>query len=430
MISTTNKTNVWSLWLGRALWVGIIQDYVMGVPALLWPNETLSFFRQPLSADPVMVSFATSVLLVLGALYIPAAIDPYRFPLVTWLSVLARPPGVYFFLKLYPGQYTLFGIIDSVLSVVQLSLACLAFFAVRNTGNERVVTSDDPKSQSPYGYFGASFNQIRSILWSDPYSRLPHYFGAGPFRLLRLLNDSSRNLSDKRDLLPRFSKLIHANGICHSGVWEITSPTPYTGFFAQGAKGLVIARLSVAGLTVSSGSRRAFGIAGKIFPTTDPDEVVYPGNFVTVSHLSGLRTEYIVDIEVTNRPTIGLDPFANLVNRVLFRLVDTRPGFRQLHPISTLGIRSGQKPVTPDLLLLKIADGTPRVKAPDFREELRVRNYPDHKLVFDICVRNIDEQAWNRIGSLRFDDDVASESGDKRLHFWIPRDISATKPRA
>ena len=55
---------------------------------------------------------------------------------------------------------------------------------------------------------------------------------------------------------------------------------------------------------------------------------------------------------MTNRPTVGLDPAANFVNRIIFRLMDTRPGFRQLHPVSRLGLAEGQLDVTPTILEL------------------------------------------------------------------------------
>jgi hypothetical protein len=415
--------NGWGRWFRAALWLGIIQDFALGVPAIFWPNATLEFFGLRPGPDPVWVAYASIVVVVLGAMYVPAAFQPYRYRTVAWLSVLARPPGVVFFFVLYPGVYPLFGTIDLVLTLIQVPLLLLAFYGPKRTVPPPTVPQLDPKAQSALEYSGASFNQVRDTVWSDPYPDLPYHLALGPLKPITFFNHSSRNLSDRRDLLPRFDKLIHANGICHSGVWEITKDSPYTGYFATGSKGLVIARLSVAGLTVSRGTRRAFGIAGKIFPTMDRAAIVYPGNFVTVSHLSGVRTKHIVDIEVTNRPTIGLDPFANIVNRIIFRLMDTRPGFRQLHPISTLGVRYGRPVRTPDLMLLKIAEGTPRVDAKDFREELRVQRYPGGKIVFVIFVRNFSDSAWNELGTLTLTDDVISESGDKRLHFWIPRDI-------
>jgi hypothetical protein len=124
-----------------------------------------------------------------------------------------------------------------------------------------------------------------------------------------------------------------------------------------------------------------------------------------------------------NYPTIGWGLAANLINRVIFRLMDTRPGYRQLYPISTLGLKPGESPVTPDLMMLKVAEGTPRIDARDFRNEIRLAQYPNRKLVYAIYVRNFDEPAWTRLGVLELTEDVVSEGSDKRLHFWIPRDI-------
>lgn len=418
--------NWWAVWFRRALWLGIIQDFVMGLPAVFFPKETLRFLGQPPATEPVFASFAAVALLVLGAMYIPAAIHPYRHPVVAGMSVFARPPGIIFFLWIYPGVYPIFGVVDSVLTILQAPLFFLAFFAPPLVRIERSPSiTADAKAQSPLGYTGTSFESLRAVVWSDPYAEYPYHFALGPLRPIRFFNDSSRNLIDRRDLIPYFDKLIHANGIALAGVWEITEPSSYTGYFATGSRGLVIARASVAGLTVGPGTPRAFGIAGKIFPTMQPDEHVYPANFVTVSHLSGSWARHIIDIVMTNAPSIGLDPFPNFVNRVIFRLVDTRPGYRQLHPISTLCVPLGAPIATPDLMMLKVAPDTPRILARDFRDELRVAKYPDGKLVYQIFVRDFNERAWKQLGTLTFTSDVVSESSDKRLHFWIPRDIPA-----
>jgi hypothetical protein len=70
-----------------------------------------------------------------------------------------------------------------------------------------------------------------------------------------------------------------------------------------------------------------------------------------------------------------------------------------------------------------VQEGTPRVDADDFREELRLRHYPDHNLVYTINVKSFSEENWTCLGAITFTDDVVSEGGDKRLHFWIPRDV-------
>lgn len=415
--------NYWATCFRYAMWLGIIQDFLLGVPAIFWPNELLSLLGQATSRTPANVSLAAVVLITLGAMYIPAAINPYRYPWVAILAVAARPPGILFFFCLYPDRYPIFGVVDTFLALIQIPTLWLAFHASPKPRHGLMSSRvNDTKAQPPGEYRGTSFQELRNAIWSDPYSKLPYYISWGPLKPIRFFNHSSRNLSDQRDLLPYFDKLIHANGICLSGVWEITEASPYSGYFARGAKGLVIVRASVAGLTTSANTRRAFGIAGKIFPTLDPQQTVYPANFVTVSHLSGVRSASVLDIDVTNSPTVGLDPLANFVNRVVFRLMDTRPGFRQLHPISTLGLAAGDLVRTPDLMMLKVDQDFPRVAQKDFREELHVRHYPGGQIVFRILVRDQADQAWSTLGTLTLTEDVVSETGDKRLHFWIPRD--------
>jgi hypothetical protein len=300
-----------------------------------------------------------------------------------------------------------------------------------------------------FEYDGSTFAEVKAITFSGPYNNLPNHQGLGPKTLVQFFNDSARNMHDKRDIRPYFDKLIHANGICFAGVWQIdkapaepksagTGPfdpytglkvdelrRPYTGYFSPGSSGLCIARLSVAGLHLTRGYRRAFGIAGKVFPTLDPHQKVKPGNFVTVNFLSGTKEQHITDIAPTNQPGIGLDPIANVINRIIFRLMDTRPGYRQLYPISTLGVPSNEQVHTPDLIELKVPADTPRVLCDDFRNELRLKNYPGYQLTYEIRVKMFDDPNWTRIGRIEFTEDGICEGCDKRIHFWIPRDIPA-----
>ncbi len=274
-----------------------------------------------------------------------------------------------------------------------------------------------------FEYDGSTFNEVKAVAWSGQYSELPVLRGLTPGRFVEFFNHGARNLIDRRDILPHFDKLIHTNGICFTGTWRIDTATPYSGYFAQGSEGLLLVRGSVAGPSLNAGDRRAFGYGGKIWPTLDPDAKHKPANWVTVSKLSGSRRQHILDYMPTNKPQVGRDPGANLVNRGIFRLLDTRPGWRQVHPISTLGITRDQRVVTPDLLMVRVAPGTPRADKGDFRDELRLENYPGNKLVYTINVKNFDEPEWKRIGEMEFTDYAISEGGDKRLHFWIPRDI-------
>lgn len=404
-----------ALWLKRTLWAGIIADLVLGIPAIFWPETVLDLIGARQTLDPVWSSFAGLILVLLAIFYIPGANQPYRYRFNAIMAVLARPPGVIFFLWLWAGFYPAFGYLDAVLFLAQFPFLIMALQLIpeRRFWDTQV-----------FEYQGTTFRAVKEAAFSGPYTRpLPCHRGVGPSTVLQLFNDAARNLHDKRDIRPRYDKLIHANGVCYAGTWEIDTDSPYTGYFANGSRGLLIARASVAGPFIEQGHARSFGFGVKVFPTLDPDEWVWPGNLVAVSNLSGSRARHVLDIEPTNYPQIGWNPAGNLINRVIFRLMDTRPGYRQLFPISTLGVRPGAPVVTPDLLLLRPAAGTPRIDAKDFRDEIRIANYPGGRLVYDILVKDFGDTDWTRLGSMTFTEDTVSEGSDKQLHFWIPRDL-------
>jgi hypothetical protein len=278
--------------------------------------------------------------------------------------------------------------------------------------------------QNLLDYDGSTFREVKEIAFSGEYPSPPELPGLGLTTFVQFFNDSARNLHDKRDIRPTFRKLIHSNGICFAGRWRITAPsTPYTGWFVPGREGLVLARVSVAGPRIKRGDSRALGLACKIWPTLDPDSKFKPGNFVTVSGLSGTREPYAAKIEMTNMPTVGWLPAANVISRVIFRLMDTRPGYRQLFPVSTLGLQPGDPVVTPDLIRVRVRPGTPLAVASNFRDELRLKNYPGNRLFYDVDVKSFEEPGWTTIGEMEFTEDSVSIGGDTRLHFWIPRDV-------
>ncbi|MCC5644883.1 hypothetical protein LC607_18445 [Nostoc sp. CHAB 5824] len=411
--------NKYAVWFRRIVWLGVIQDWAIGLPAIFAPNWLLELLHQRPSQDPVWTSFAGLLVVLLSLFYIPGANDPYRYTANAVLATLSRPPGVLFFFFLYPNIYPAFGIIDLVLCLFQIPLLILTML-------------NKPQPSTPdndvFEYDGSTYKEVKEVGFSGPYGEpLPYQQGVGLTTFVQLFNDAARNLFDRRDIRPHYDKLIHANGVCYTGLWKITEDSPYTGYFTKGSEGLVFARLSVAGAGIKRGDRRALGLAGKVYPTLNPDEKVKPGNFVTVDYLTGIKTKHITDTELTNFPDVGPDIGAKLVNRVIFRLVDKRPGFRQVFPISTLGVEPGGKVVTPDLFMLRVAEGTPKIDAEDFRDELRLENYPNHTLVYTINVKNFDEKEWTKLGVIELNDYAICEGCDKRIHFWIPRDIPVPK---
>jgi hypothetical protein len=217
---------------------------------------------------------------LLATFYIPGANRPYHYRYNAWLAVLARPPGILFFLVLWPGFYPLFGLLDAGLFLLQFP------FLVKTL---QLIPRRRFRDTAQFECRGASYAEVKAGAFAGPYGPLPKHKGLGPTTLLQFINDSARNMHDHRDVRPRYDKLIHAHGVCYAGRWVIDTDSPYSGYFAPGSEGLLIARASVAGPLINRGHKRSFGIAGKVFPTLDPDEPVWPGNFVTVSHLSGSR---------------------------------------------------------------------------------------------------------------------------------------------
>jgi hypothetical protein len=289
-------------------------------------------------------------------------------------------------------------------------------------------------------YVGSSFDQVWGQVASDPYADLPHaqvtlasFYG---FLVDHLLAASRRTLADHRDLLPYFQKLLHPNGICFAGEWVITEANPYSGYFRPGSRGLIVVRASTALSETERGQYRAFGFAGKIFPTLDPGQVVKTANFFTIENLGGTLRDYFLDAENTNdiiniAPTPVVVANAGVAAAVTtdFNLADphfdpTLVALRQLYPISELGERDPGAVRSPTWMMITGSADVPRVLADDFRDELRVANYPGG-LRFDILVSDqgtrVGPKVWTRIGYIALDEDALSESCDHRLHFTHPR---------
>ena len=297
-----------------------------------------------------------------------------------------------------------------------------------------------PRTASAQAYSGSSFDQVWDQVASDPYADLPHakvtlasFYG---FLVDHLLAASRRTLADHRDLLPYFQKLLHPNGICFAGEWVITEANPYSGYFRPGSHALIVARASTALSETERGQYRAFGFAGKLFPTLDPSRVVKTANFFTIENLGGTLRDYFLDAQNTNdiiniAPTPVVAANAGVAAAVAadFNLADpqldpTLVAFRQLYPIAELGEPDASTVRSPTWMMITGADDVPRVLADDFRDELRVANYPGG-LRFDILVADqgtrLGPKAWTRIGYIQLDEDALTASCDHRLHFSHPK---------
>jgi hypothetical protein len=108
-------------WFQRVMWLGIVANVALAVPTLLWPAQMLAIARLPEAVPLVWVRFASLLLVLLSAFYVPAAIDCRRARTNAWVATGARLAGTLFF-ALQPREYWLFGAYDFVFFAAQGAL--------------------------------------------------------------------------------------------------------------------------------------------------------------------------------------------------------------------------------------------------------------------------------------------------------------------
>ncbi|WP_026608099.1 hypothetical protein [Methylocapsa acidiphila] len=319
-------------------------------------------------------------------------------------------------------------------------------------------------------YAGSRYAEVRDALFAHPYQAvwglesappLPRYEttvasffrGLLPFGRRYLFRQASeRTVDSHADLRwgpdrKGFRRFLHPNGICLTGLWEITEATEYSGYFRQGSRALTIGRYSTCCTETRRGHVRSLALVGKLYPTTDPDhaEPLRAANFFTQEDIGGDHTAYINDAELRNAPNVspwrrGKALLTIVVEGIVFTLTDKQATLRQLHQIAELGKPSSEPTRAPTFMRLLVAAEQPRIEgeALDFRDEIMAQIFdkgdpaPKRKLAFHIEVtdegteRNIlgyvrrRFRNWRRIGKLTFDDAVASYNSDFVVHFNHP----------
>jgi hypothetical protein len=244
-----------------------------------------------------------------------------------------------------------------------------------------------------------------------------------------------------------YRRLLHPNGICLTGVWEITEDTPYSGHFRKASRALLIGRYSTCCTETRRGHARSLAMVGKLYPTMDPHHAqpLRTASFITQQDLGGEHTRYINDAELRNAPDTrawrrGAGVPILLVTGAVFQSVDRQPSQRQLYEIAELGKPRSDATRAPAFMRLLVAPGQPRIEgdAVDFRDEIMAQIFdegdptPKRPLTFDIEVT--DEgmthglpvfqrrsfKNWRRIGRMVFDTAVVSYNGDFVVHFHHP----------
>lgn len=266
-----------------------------------------------------------------------------------------------------------------------------------------------------------------------------------------MLSAAKRTLRSRADLRwgsdgKGFHRLVHGMGICLLGRWEITGEAPgvaYTGYFAPGSKGRVIARYSLGGNDPRNARYRSLGLVGKIFPLDDnSDGTSERAHFITQEDLGGAYTESVIDVQLTNSPPVtllkrGYGVFSFIAVIIALLRADREPSERQLYEIAELGKPRGVLTSCPRFMRLTIDGATPPPKPNelDFRDEILGLMYnrddpaPKRELVFKIEVsekgrrtklQRVKDQEWHEIGTLTFEEAAASYNGDFVVHFHHP----------
>jgi len=244
-----------------------------------------------------------------------------------------------------------------------------------------------------------------------------------------------------------YRRLLHPNGICLTGVWEITEDSRYSGYFKRGSRALVIGRYSTCCTETRRGHARSLALVGKLYPTMDPfhSEALQTASFITQQDLGGEHTRYINDAELRNAPDTrawrrGAGVPILMVTGAVFQSVDRQPSQRQLYEIAELGKPRSEVTRAPEFMQLLVASDQPRIEgdALDFRDEIMAQIFdkgdptPKRTLTFDIEVTDEGTtrglpvfqrrsfRNWRRIGKLVFDNAVASYNGDFVIHFHHP----------
>ena len=319
-------------------------------------------------------------------------------------------------------------------------------------------------------YRGSRFSEVQTALFANPYQKvwggageraLPTYEvtlssvlrGILPFGRPYLFRQATERVVDSHADLrwgadgKGVRRLLHPNGVCLTGRWEITEDSGYSGYFQKGSQALAVGRYSTCCTETRRGHTRSLALVGKLFPTTDPNhaEPLATANFITQQDLGGDHTDYINDVELRNAPDTRLWRRSGgvpilLVSGAVFTSVDKEPTIRQLYPIAELGKPAAEPTRAPAFLRLLVAPDQPRIAgdALDFRDEILAQIFdpgdpvPRRTLTFHIEVT--DEGAthgtpvfqtrtfknWRRIGTLTFAAAVASYNGDFVIHFNHP----------
>jgi len=319
---------------------------------------------------------------------------------------------------------------------------------------------------------GSRFSEVREAAFANPYQKvwgaageppLPMYEvalggvlrGILPFGRPHTFHQAAvRTVSTRNDLRwgpdgKGYRRLLHPNGVCLFGEWEVTEATEYSGYFRAGSRALVAARYSTCCAETRRGSCRSLSMVARIYPTTDPNhaEPLPTAGLITQQDVGGDSSTHVNDAELRNAPDVtalrrGSGLPIILISGLVFGKVNKESSVRQLYEIAELGKSPAEPTRSPLYTRLLVAPEQPRIAGErlDFRDEVMAQIYdagdpiPKRQLAFHVEVtdqariggftdayRRVTFENWRRIGKITFDSAAVSYNGDFVIHFHHPR---------
>jgi len=277
------------------------------------------------------------------------------------------------------------------------------------------------------------FQAVWDEVESDPLTTLPQdtvsYSKLFDGVIDLISTNAERTLHNQEDIIEAFNKLAHPNGVCLSGIWKIDTQNPYSGQFKNGSESLVIARASTAMSETKRGEARAFGMAVKLFGTTNKEEILTnsTANFFVIDDLGGTDAQYYTDVALTNEPDVSIT--GSVVSYILYAAkvaaafsdADKNSGIRQLYELSYLGESNSSSVITPKWIKIEAEQNQTVFGVEDFRDEFKLS--ANENLVFNISVSSQEIKSvkqWQKIGTITFESSIVSSTCDHRLHFHHP----------
>lgn len=317
---------------------------------------------------------------------------------------------------------------------------------------------------------GSRFSVVRDAIFANPYQKVWGAEGNAPFERFpvtflpllqgllpggkpwQFLAAARRVLASDSDLRwgpdgKGYRRLLHANGVCMTGLWEVSEETPYSGYFRQGSRGLIIARYSTCCTETRRGHMRSLSMVGRIYPTTDPShaEPLPTACFITQEDLGGEDTPSIDQAKLRNAPNTTATRRGSglpilLLTGLVFNIAEKKPSIRQVYPLAELGKEPEEPTRAPEHMQLTVAPGQPVIPGDDldFRDEIMAQIYdpgdptPKRRLVFEIETSDTgtthgspikerrDITGWKKIGTITFNAAVVSFNGDRVFHVNHP----------